>query len=87
MIPAGNHERDIGETVRGHSAVCAMVISFAAWKHMCFNVKYVGRSTKPSPHAHCVCTACTAFGTPSWTVFSSQKELWNQGLVLAHGHE
>ena len=23
----------------------------------------------------------------SWTVFSSQKVLWNQGLVLVHGHE
>ena len=27
------------ETVRGHSALCAMVISFTAWKHMHFTVK------------------------------------------------
>ena len=39
VMPTGSHERDIGETVRGHSAVCAMVITFTAWKYMHFTVE------------------------------------------------
>ena len=39
VMPAGNHERDMGGTVRGHSAVCAMAIPFTAWKHMHFTVE------------------------------------------------
>ena len=29
----------MGETVWGHSAVCAMAIPFTAWKHMHLNVE------------------------------------------------
>ena len=39
VMPTGSHERDMDETVRGHSAACAMVLPFTAWKHMHFTVK------------------------------------------------
>ena len=39
VMQAGSHDRDMGETVRRHSAVCAMVIPFTVWKHMHFTVK------------------------------------------------
>ena len=62
MMPAGSHKRHMGETVRGHSAVCAMVTPFTAWKHMHFTVEQVGRSTKSPQYKH---RACTAYSTPS----------------------
>ena len=55
-MPAGNHERDMGETGRGHSAVCAMATPFTALKHMHFTVEYGGRSTKSPQDTHGVCT-------------------------------
>ena len=38
MMPARSHERDMGESEKGQSAVCAMVIPFTTWKHMHFTV-------------------------------------------------
>ena len=39
VMPAGSHQRDRGETARGHGAVCAM-----AWQHMHCTVERVGAS-------------------------------------------
>ena len=39
VMAVGSQERDMGDTVRGHSAASAMVIPFAAWKHMHFTVE------------------------------------------------
>ena len=58
VMPTGSHERDMGDTVKGHSAVCAMAIPFTAWKHMQFTVEQVGRSTKSPQYTHRARTAC-----------------------------
>ena len=63
-MPAGGHERDVSGTVRGHSAVCAMVLPSTAWKHTHFTVEWVGRSTEPAHDTHRARTACS---TPSQT--------------------
>ena len=55
MMPAGGLE-NLGENVRGHSAVCAMAIPFTAWKH--FTAEKVGRSTNSPQYMHCARTAC-----------------------------
>ena len=34
LMPVGNHERDMGEIVRGHNAICAMAIPHMAWTHV-----------------------------------------------------
>ena len=44
VMPAGSHERGMGETVTGHGAVCAMALPFTAWKHIHFIVTQVARS-------------------------------------------
>ena len=49
-MPGLSHESDMGETVRGHSAVYAMVTPFTAWKHMHLTVGKVDRSTKSSQY-------------------------------------
>ena len=59
VMPAGS---DMGETVRGHSAVCAMAMPLTAWKHMHFTVEQVGGSTKSPQYTH---RARTAYSTPS----------------------
>ena len=45
VVPAGSHERDKDEIVRGRNAVCARTTSLTAWKYMHFTVKQAGRST------------------------------------------
>ena len=50
VMPAGSHERDMGEAVRGHSAALAKAIPFTAWKRLHFTVEWVGRSTKSNQH-------------------------------------
>ena len=61
VMPAGSHERDMGDTARGHDAVCAMVIPLTACKTHALRRQQVGRSTKspqyPEPRARRVCTA------------------------------
>ena len=60
LMPARSHERDMGETVRGHSAVCAMVVPFTASKRMHFTVEQVGGSTKSPQYTHRARGACAA---------------------------
>ena len=58
----GSHEKDMVDTIKGHSVVCAtvcaMVIPFTAWKHVHFAVKYVGRSTEQPQYTRTVHAPC-----------------------------
>ena len=46
VMPAESREGDMGEIIRGHSAVRATATPFTACGHMYFTVEQAGRSTK-----------------------------------------
>ena len=51
VMPAGSHERDMDETVKRHSAVCAMAIPFTAGKHRTSLLnRWVGLQNHPNTH-------------------------------------
>ena len=79
VMPAGSHERDMGETVRGHGAVCAMAIPVTARRHMHFAVEQVDRSAKSPQYTHRVCTAHSTPSGVSIAMTADAKRLEDAG--------
>ena len=73
VMPAGSHDRDMADTVREYTVICAMFIPLTAWNH---RHGPVGKSMELPQYTHHACTVRTPHTGPPQAVF---RPWWQAG--------